>query len=124
MSDLLLVGSDHIFRQALAVVVGHQLPDCRISGQASTCAQALELLGQELPVDLALVDLDGHVGDAVELVRQIVEQRPGAAVLALTATPELTFQLRVAGAAQVVVKNASLDAILEGVHRLRSSDAA
>ena len=126
MTELLLIGSDQIFRQALAVVVGHQLPECRVRAQVSTATQALELLGRALPVDVAIVDLEPRVGDAVELVRQLVRQRPGVAVLALTTatTAELALQLRVAGAVLVVDKSASLDTVLDCVQRPRSSDAA
>jgi DNA-binding NarL/FixJ family response regulator len=121
MSDVLLVGSNHVFRQALAIIIDHHLSGCRIRGQVSTCTLARKFLREDRDVDVAIIDVDERLGDPIDVVSQLVRDRPGLAALALLDAPqeEVVSQLCQAGVALVLDKSASLEVVLEGIRQLR-----
>ena len=120
MIDLLLVGSDHIFLPALAMVIEDRVPECRVSAQSHTLTDAAVILAEQNTITTAIVDLDHWTGDLVTVMEDLRRQRPELAVLLLTdpETAHLVPPLGEAGATQVVDKSQPLSAILDGVRRL------
>jgi DNA-binding NarL/FixJ family response regulator/signal transduction histidine kinase len=117
---VLLVEDHASFREAVAATFEREA-GFRVSGQAGSLAEALELLsGGLLMADLAIVDLglpDGYGGDLIRTLRQT---NPQAQVLVLSATEDRAEIARAveAGAAGVLHKSAGMDELLDAARRL------
>jgi DNA-binding NarL/FixJ family response regulator len=79
-----LLADDHgVIRDGLGRLIG-ALDDVELVGTAADGAEAVSRAG-ELTPDVVLMDLDMPVLDGIEATRKIVQERPGQAVLVLTA---------------------------------------
>lgn len=115
--EVLLVDDHDVFVESLAFVLGadDRFGEARV---ARSVAQARELLaGPELAVDVAVVDVALPDGDGTELVGPLLEARPGARVLVLTAhpRPEVVARARRAGAVGVLPKGTGLQVLLDAI---------
>jgi len=122
MSDdrvhVLLVDDQTALREALAFALERE-PDVTITGHVATIAEARRCLAQ-IPVDVAVTELDLPDGSGIELIDDLRQLRPLVQVLILTATADrydLAEAVR-AGAAGVLHKSVPLDEIVTAVHRL------
>src|SRR5215210_5736444 len=122
MSDdrvhVLLVDDQTALREALAFALESE-PDITITGHVATIAEARRCLAQ-IPVDVAVTELDLPDGSGIELIDDLRQLRPLVQVLILTATADrydLAEAVR-AGAAGVLHKSVPLDEIVTAVHRL------
>jgi two-component system, NarL family, response regulator DevR len=79
---------------------------CRVVGEASTAAEALELVERERP-DVALLDVVLPDGDGIQLCREIRSRSPGTACVVLTSFPDPRGRLSaaLAGAAAYLAKD-------------------
>lgn len=114
---LLLLEDHAIFRQTLALTLGHE-PDLAIVAQAGTVAEARTCLGME--IDVAVTDLDLPDGDGADFIRDLRRVHPRAQALVLTASAGRRDLARAvaAGAAGVFHKSAPLADVVSAVRRL------
>ena len=104
---LLLVDDHEVIRTGLRMLLENQ-PDMEIIGEASTGRQAIELAKTLSPdviiMDITLPDLSG-----IEATRQIKQEVPKTAIVALTIheDEQYFFEMLQAGAAGYVPKRAA-----------------
>ena len=111
-----LLADDHgVIRDGLGRLIGG-LEDVELVGTAADGEQAVRAAG-ELTPDVVLMDLDMPVVDGIEATRRIVTDRPGAAVLVLTAFSERRRILGAleAGACGYLLKDAASEDVAEGI---------
>jgi len=111
-----LLADDHgVIRDGLGRLIGG-LDDVELVGTAADGEQAVRAAG-ELSPDVVLMDLDMPVVDGIEATRRIVSDRPGAAVLVLTAFSDRRRILGAleAGACGYLLKDAASEDVAEGI---------
>jgi DNA-binding NarL/FixJ family response regulator len=111
-----LLADDHgVIRDGLGRLIG-ALEDVELVGTAADGAQAVAR-AQELTPDVVLMDLDMPVLDGIEATRRIVHERPGQAVLVLTAFSDRQRILGAleAGACGYLLKDAASEDVAEGI---------
>ncbi|HWP39649.1 MAG TPA: response regulator transcription factor [Tepidisphaeraceae bacterium] len=91
--SVLLVDDHPIVREGLAQLI-NACDDLNVCGEASTAAEALDLLSRANP-DVVIVDISLTDRNGVELIKDIVAQRPGLPCLALSMYDEAMYALRV-----------------------------
>lgn len=120
MRRVLLVDSQNLFRQVLAVFL-EQHTNLKESVQAASLGEAHQTLADlGSRVDLAVVNLDLSEEDATELIEHLrAEDVP---VLALTADRSLEWRARAlrAGASEVLTMETSSEQIIDTAKRLVS----
>jgi DNA-binding NarL/FixJ family response regulator len=117
---VLLVEDHTAVREAIAALFERE-EDFEVVGQASTLAEARELLHD---VDVAVIDLglpDGYGGD---LIRDLRAASPRAQALVLSATLDRGEIARAidSGAAGTLDKSVGIDEVVETVRRLRGGE--
>jgi DNA-binding NarL/FixJ family response regulator len=118
MKQVLLVDDHSLFRQVLALIL-EQHTDLKENVQAGSLAEAHQVLDHlDRQVDLAVVNLDLHEGDATELIEDLREL--DVPVLAFTSSSRLERRasaLRV-GANEILSTATSGEKILDTAKRL------
>ena len=119
---LILVVEDHaFFSQALQLTLGQRLSGGLLGGttfrHATTVEEALRLVAEAGPFDLAVVDLMLPDGDGTDVVRAMKERWPETPVCVLSSVADLSGALA-AGADEAVPKSTSLPQIVEVLARL------
>jgi DNA-binding NarL/FixJ family response regulator len=84
MIRLLLVDNNDMFREVFTRLLERQ-PDMEVVAQAASLVQARGMLSG---VDVAIIDRGLPNGDGIELISELREASPGAAVLVMSATVE------------------------------------
>lgn len=122
MCRVLLVEDHPALREALAIILELE-PGVTVTGQAGSLAEARGVLRGE-PVDLAILDLQLPDGSGVDLIGELLEESPEAAVLVLTASLDRREFGRAveAGAAGVLHKTAGMAEVVKAVRRLRAGE--
>lgn len=119
MTNILIVEDHKLFAEAvervLRVALGGGSTPC--FSQAASVAEALCLVSEKGPFDLAVVDLMLPDGDGTEVVKEIKARRPGTRVLVLSADQGLSRALA-AGANETMHKSTGLHEIVASVARL------
>lgn len=116
MSVSVLIADDHaVLREGLARLIGG-LDDLELVGTAADGLEAVELVRQLGP-DVVLMDLDMPRLDGIEATRRIGVERPGTAVLVLTAFSDRRRILGAleAGACGYLLKDATSNEVAEGI---------
>lgn len=111
-----MVVDDHaIVRAGLAQVLG-TTPDLRIVGEAADGAHALRLLADITP-DVILMDMSMPQLDGLAATARILEEHPGACVIALTSFGDQTRVLGMldAGARGYLVKDGDPDELIRAI---------
>jgi two-component system response regulator NreC len=112
---LLLVDDHAVVRLGLRMLLSGE-PDMEIVGEADSAAEALSAAGRLSPnvilMDIGLPDMNG-----IEATRQIRQQHPRAAVVALTIheDEEYFFQMLDAGARGYVPKRAAPEELISAI---------
>jgi DNA-binding NarL/FixJ family response regulator len=84
MKRVLIVDDHDLFRQVLAVALGHYT-DLKESIQAESLAEACRALSDlDGKIDLATINLDITDGDGTELIKELRDAEPDVPVLAFT----------------------------------------
>jgi DNA-binding NarL/FixJ family response regulator len=114
-ASVFIVDDHPLVREALAVMIA-DAPGLALCGQAGTVADALRMIGQELP-DVALIDLSLGSGSGLDLVRQIHVRYPDIKLLVVSMHEEAMYahRARRAGALGYVNKLAPVERILDGI---------
>jgi DNA-binding NarL/FixJ family response regulator len=117
MIRILLVEDHAIFRNALALLLGHE-PDMKVVAQAGSLAEAREALDRCF--DVAVLDLGLPDGDGRELIGELRRSSPDVSVLVLSATIMVGHvdDVRRAGADAILAKVEAHFTIVEEVRRL------
>mgnify|MGYP001455890720 CR=1 FL=1 len=119
MSDqvrLLVVDDQRLMREGLRTLLEME-PGVTVAGEASNGQEALEAYAQLLP-DVALMDVRMPVMDGVEATRRLRERWPAARVIILTTfdDDEYVFEGLRAGAAGYLLKDVSIQELVEAIH--------
>ena len=117
MKRILLVEDQSIYRNTLALLLGHE-PDMEVVAQAGSLAEAKEVL--EGRFDVAVVDLGLPDGDGRELIDELRRTNPGVSVLVLSAIimAEDFEEVRRSGADAVLTKVEGPLTIIEEIRHL------
>jgi DNA-binding NarL/FixJ family response regulator len=118
----LLVGGYVIFRKGLRELL--ERAGFHVVGEAASCEAALELL-QDLAPDLIVVDVDLPAGCEIGQLRELVDRRPGARVVVLTASAgeASVAEAVLAGARGYLLKNASPGELVLEIETAVAGDA-
>lgn len=110
-------------REGFAAVID-STTDYQVSGQYSTCEDALKNLNTDTP-DLVLMDIDLPGINGIEGTRQIKKRFPACIVLIITVLEDSdkVFQSLCAGAGGYIVKNSDTDSIVRNINEAFSGGA-
>jgi len=113
---LLLVDDQTLFREGLTTLLAAQ-PDLEVVGEAANGEEALRLAAAVHP-DVVLMDLRMPILDGVEATRRLHTLQPNTHVIVLTtfAEDEAVFDGLRAGAVGYLLKDASIEHLLEAIH--------
>ncbi len=113
---LLLVDDQTLFREGLTTLLAAQ-PDLDVVGEAVNGEEALRLAAAVRP-DVVLMDLRMPILDGVEATRRLHTRQPNAHVIVLTTfdEDEAVFDGLRAGAVGYLLKDASIEHLLEAIH--------
>ena len=115
----ILIVDDHpMIRRGLAALIDGE-PDLTVCGQASSCQEALQAIGQDKP-DLAIVDLGLEGSDGLDLVKEIKALHPEVLTMVLSMHDESLYAERAinAGARGYLTKLQLDDTILVAIRRV------
>lgn len=92
-SRVLLVDDHPIVRQGLAQLI-NATDDLMVCAEATTAREAMDLIGHATP-DVVIVDISLEDRNGVELIKDILVQKPELPTLALSMYDETMYALRV-----------------------------
>ena len=118
-----LIEDNDVFREALELLLG-LVPDVEFVGSEADGRDAAGLCGRLSP-DVLLVDFRLPGPDGVEVTSAVRRACPGVAVVCLTAAANdrEVEALSAAGAVECVMKNDSLEEIVDAVRRAAGREA-
>ncbi len=119
------VVDDHpIVRKGLVDLIGEQ-PDMVVTGQAGTVADALAMIGADLPA-VAMVDLSLGFDSGLDLVAALAATHPQVHVLVLSGHDERLYAERAlgAGALGYIMKDAPASELLTAVRRVAAGKSS
>ena len=118
MTKFLLVDDHEIVRRGLRQMLAEAFPDASFA-EAGRVPQARELITRQA-WDLVLLDINLPEGSGLELLGQVRQLCPGAAVLVLSAYPEEEFAVRAfkLGAAGYLTKASVADEMIAAVRKV------
>ncbi len=115
----LLVVDDHpVFRHGICQYLT-QVSNHTICGEASNAQLALEAMRLHQP-DVVLLDVSLPGTNGIELIKHMLAERPNLIILMLSMHDESLYALRAlrAGAKGYVMKQQTMDHILEALHKV------
>lgn len=119
----IVIADDHLlFREGLKRILSLER-DVLVVGEASTCAEAIEVTVRLRP-DVLLMDLKMPAGDAVESLVKIGEKSPTTKVIILTAHSEDESVLNSAKnrARGYVLKGISVPTLMQAIKKVNAGD--
>lgn len=119
----ILLVDDHIAVRMGLITALNDAPDMEVVADVEDGAEAIEVF-RRLQPDVVVLDLRMQGMTGVETVRRLREEFPDAHVLIYSnfARGEEVYQAVKAGAAGIVVKEMSLDRLLEAIRAVHSGD--
>ncbi len=112
----LLIADDHaVVRQGIRQILT-DAPEVHIVAEASTGAEALELM-RSSDVDLVLLDISMPGLNGLDVVRQVRHDQPSVRVLVLSVHPEEQYAVRVmkAGASGYLTKDSAPEELISAL---------
>ena len=124
MIRIILVDDHATLREALVILLDRE-PDMMVVGEAGSVSETQQLLANEVPADVAVVDLTLPDGQGTDVVEAFLHSRAVEAVLVLTALDELHDRARAvaAGALGVLHKSVPTADIIVAIRRLHQGEA-
>jgi DNA-binding NarL/FixJ family response regulator len=124
MIRIILVDDHATLREALVILLDREL-DMMVVGEAGSVSETQQLLANEVPADVAVVDLTLPDGQGTDVVQAFLESHAVTAVLVLTALDELHDRARAvaAGALGVLHKSVPTADIIAAIRRLHRGEA-
>ncbi len=119
---IFIISQQSLFLQALEQAFS-DMPDIVVLGTISLNDDVLKAI-DNLPPDVALLDLDGASENGIELARKIRQRSPNIGVILLTSNPE-DNQLFMAIKAQAVAylnKEVTASQLVEIIHRVANGE--
>lgn len=118
---ILLVDDHAVVRRGLAQIIDME-PDLHVVGEASTAAEALNVLGFSDAADAAVIDITLESGDGIELIKGLRAQGCRIPLLVLSMHDESLYAERSlrAGAQGYVMKHEMPDVIVDALRRILS----
>jgi DNA-binding NarL/FixJ family response regulator len=117
----ILIVDDHpMMREGLAQLIDHE-PDLTAAVQASTAAQALEVIGQQVP-DLALIDISLPDKNGLELIKDLQTLYPQLPTLVVSMHDESLYAERVlrAGGRGYIMKQEGGKKLMHAIRQVLS----
>jgi len=114
-----VIVEDHtLMREGIARLVSSQ-PDLIVCAEAADAAAGLRVILDHKP-DLALIDITLPGRNGLELIKDVIAQQPGLAIVVLSMHDEALYAERTlkAGARGYVMKDADRDTILDAIRRV------
>lgn len=117
-TQVLIVSQQFLFRQGIEHSVSPN-EDVEISGAVDANDEVFSII-DNLPPDVALVDIDGASDSGLVLARRIKQRSPSIAVIVLTSNPNdaQLFQALKAQAAAYLNKEVTVDQLVEVIKRV------
>jgi two-component system, NarL family, invasion response regulator UvrY len=119
MVRVVIANGHFVIREGLKFILS-KISDIRVVGEAATRASALQLiLKQECDVLLMDLQIPG-VGGEFELLKDVRQQRPRAAVLVFSALPEKYYGMRAlrSGAAGYLTKDCCSEDLVRAIRKV------
>lgn len=119
----LIVDDQELMRCGMRMVLEAE-PDMQVVGEASSGAEAIDLVRELLP-DVVLMDVRMPEMDGVEATRRIVRERPTSRVLVLTTFDfdEYAFGSLRAGASGFLPKNTAPSQLIDAIRAIAAGHA-
>jgi DNA-binding NarL/FixJ family response regulator len=117
-SRVMLVDDQADFRRLMVTFLNRQ-PDLEVVAQAGSLTEARQLT-ETVSFDVAVLDLGLPDGDGADLIAELRREKPGVAVLILSASldPASIEKARRAGADEIMDKLSSPNEVLGTIRRL------
>ncbi|MGH8924695.1 MAG: response regulator [Acidimicrobiia bacterium] len=118
-----LIDDDHLIREGLRMIIDQE-PDLEVVGQASTGAEAIDLIAAH-SIDVMLMDIRMPVMDGIEATRRIAARDDGPRVIILTTfeLDEYVFEALAAGASGFLLKRTPPEQLLEAIRVVAGGEA-
>jgi len=116
----ILIVDDHpAVREALASRIGRQ-PDLEVCGEAADMSEALRLVADTPPPDLAVVDISLKTSNGIDLIKRIKDRDDRVRMLVWSMHSEALYAERAlrAGALGYINKDQATDKIVEAIRRV------
>jgi CheY-like chemotaxis protein len=115
----IMLAEDHVLVREGTKEMLDREEDMEVVAEAGDGEEAVRL-AEELDLDIVVMDIALPKLNGIEATKQIKENRPGTAVLVLTAydDDEYVFALLEAGAAGYLLKDVSTDELVEAIRPL------
>jgi len=123
MIRVAIVDDHPVFRLGMAGLLA-SLDDIVVVGQATSAAQARELIGGDVVLDVVLMDLHLGDGSGVEVTRDLVNRQPDLKVLVITMLEDdesVVAAVR-AGARGYVLKGATPDVVERAIRAVANGE--
>jgi len=116
--QVFIVSPQFLFRQGIEHSLSH-MEDLEISGATEVNDEVLSTI-DNLPPDVALVDIDGSSDNGLTLARKIKQHSPSIAVVVLASNPDdaQLFQVLKAQAAAYLNKEVTADQLANTIRRV------
>jgi two-component system invasion response regulator UvrY len=120
MIKVLLVDDHALFRQGLREVLA-KAPDIRVSAEAGSYAQAIEMLRAN-DINVVVADLSMPGRDGIDLISHVKTSSPEVSILVLTMHEDSEYAARAlrAGASGYVTKASTSDDLISAIRRIAS----
>jgi DNA-binding NarL/FixJ family response regulator len=124
MIRIILVDDHATLREALVILLERE-PDMMVVGEAGSIGETRQLLANQVPADVAVVDLTLPDGQGTDVIEAFLDSRAVEAVLVLTALGDLHDRARAvaAGALGVLHKSVPTADIIAAIRRLHRGEA-
>jgi DNA-binding NarL/FixJ family response regulator len=116
----IVIVDDHtIVRHGIAELLSRE-PDLKVVNEAGDAEEALHVIGENEGLDLAIVDISMPGMSGIDLIKRLVEIRPGLPILVMSMHDESLYSDRAyrAGAKGYVMKQEASDKLLSAVRKV------
>lgn len=112
---IVLVDDHELVRDGIGALL-HTQPELRVVGVASNGREALRVVKTTSP-DIIVMDVSMPEMNGIEATRQILQQQPGAKVLALSVHSDNNFVIEMlrAGAAGYLLKDSAFNELIQAI---------
>jgi two-component system response regulator DegU len=116
--QVFIISQQSLFRQGIQYSLSN-LPDIAVAGASDISEGVLSVI-DNVPPDVALLDIDGSSDAGLKLARKIKQHSPSIAIIVLASNPndEQLFEVLKGQAASYLNKETSSDTLIDTIHRV------